>query len=40
MFGVEAGLDSNARKNRGGKSMENIVETFVKNICEKTILGI
>ena len=27
--GVEVGLDSNARKNRTGKSMENIVESFI-----------
>ena len=35
MIGVEAGLDSNARKNRGGHAMENIVEAFVKGVCEK-----
>lgn len=35
MIGVEAGLDSNGRKNRGGHAMENIVEVFIKNICEK-----
>jgi len=29
-FGVEVGLDSNSRKNRGGKLMEKIVEVFVK----------
>lgn len=28
--GVEAGLDSNARKNRGGHSMENIVEGHLR----------
>ena len=28
--GVETGLDSNGRKNRGGHLMENIVEDFVK----------
>jgi len=33
--GVEAGLDSNARKNRGGRIMENIVEVFVADICKK-----
>jgi type II restriction enzyme len=33
--GVEVGLDSNGRKNRGGTMMENIVETFVKDVCEK-----
>ncbi len=35
MIGVEAGLDSNARKNRGGHSMENIVEVFIKDVCDK-----
>ena len=29
-FGIEAGLDSNGRKNRGGKIMESIVEEFLK----------
>ena len=28
--GVETGLDSNARKNRGGHLMENLVETFIQ----------
>jgi type II restriction enzyme len=28
--GVETGLDSNGRKNRGGDLMENIVEDFIK----------
>ncbi len=27
--GVETGLDSNGRKNRGGKKMEQLVETFI-----------
>ena len=35
IIGVEAGLDSNGRKNRGGHAMENIVEVFIKNVCEK-----
>jgi len=35
MIGVEAGLDSNGRKNRSGHSMENIVEHFVQDICKK-----
>jgi len=35
MIGIEAGLDSNARKNRGGHAMENIVEAFIKDVCEK-----
>ena len=34
-IGVEAGLDSNGRKNRGGSVMENIVEVFIKDVCEK-----
>ncbi|WP_396156084.1 type II restriction endonuclease [Flavobacterium macrobrachii] len=33
--GVEVGLDSNGRKNRGGTMMENIVETFVKATCDE-----
>lgn len=28
-FGVETGLDSNGRKNRGGHLMENLVESFI-----------
>lgn len=35
LIGVEVGLDSNGRKNRGGTMMENIVETFVKAACEE-----
>lgn len=35
MIGVEAGLDSNGRKNRGGQAMEKIVEVFIKDVCEK-----
>ena len=34
MIGVEAGLDSNGRKNRGGHSMESIIEFFIKDVCE------
>lgn len=30
VFGVEVGLDSNARKNRGGHIMEHIVAEFLK----------
>lgn len=30
VLGVEAGLDSNARKNRGGHLMEDLVESFIK----------
>lgn len=29
-FGVETGLDSNGRKNRGGHQMENLVESYIK----------
>ncbi len=35
MIGVEAGLDSNGRKNRGGRAMEDIVEVFVSDVCRK-----
>ncbi len=38
VFGVEVGLDSNGRKNRGGKIMENIVEVFVKKFCQENQL--
>jgi len=34
--GVEVGLDSNGRKNRGGKLMEKIVEEFVKEAIKDT----
>lgn len=33
VLGVEVGLDSNGRKNRGGTLMEEIVESFVKEFC-------
>ena len=29
-FGVETGLDSNGRKNRGGHQMENLVEKYIR----------
>jgi len=35
VFGVEAGLDSNGRKNRGGVLMEDIVATFIMNFTKK-----
>ena len=35
VFGVEVGLDSNGRKNRGGKAMEDIIEFFVNRVCSK-----
>lgn len=30
-LGIETGLDSNGRKNRGGHQMEDLVEEFIKN---------
>jgi type II restriction enzyme len=38
MVGVEAGLDSNGRKNRGGTIMEDIVECFIQDICKRNKL--
>jgi len=35
VFGIEVGLNSNARKNRTGSSMEEIVENFLVNFCKK-----
>ncbi|MFO0389469.1 MAG: type II restriction endonuclease [Alphaproteobacteria bacterium] len=35
VIGVEAGLDSNGRKNRSGTSMEAIVAFFVSELCVK-----
>lgn len=35
VIGVEAGLDSNGRKNRSGHAMEDIVEVFVSDLCKK-----
>lgn len=35
VLGVEVGLDSNGRKNRSGTSMENLVELFIKDLCNK-----
>ena len=34
VFGVEVGLNSNARKNRGGKIMETIVEGFLSQLAK------
>lgn len=34
-LGVEVGLDSNGRKNRGGHQMENTVEKYVHDTCQK-----
>jgi len=35
VLGVEVGLDSNGRKNRGGSLMESIVEVFVADFCKE-----
>lgn len=35
-IGVEVGLDSNGRKNRGGTMMEDIVEVFVDEYCQQS----
>ena len=35
MIGVEAGLDSNGRKNRNGHSMENVVGFFIQDLCKR-----
>lgn len=35
VYGVEAGLDSNARKNRSGKIMEDILERYVVKISKE-----
>ena len=35
VMGVEVGLDSNGRKNRGGTLMEEIIGTFLTEFCNK-----
>jgi type II restriction enzyme len=35
MIGVEAGLDSNGRKNRSGTGMESVVEAYLTNFVNK-----
>jgi hypothetical protein len=35
VMGIEVGLDSNGRKNRGGSLMEEIVESFINELCNK-----
>lgn len=35
VIGVEVGLDSNGRKNRGGSLMEEIVKSFIRDFCNK-----
>jgi len=37
-FGVEVGMDTNARKNRTGQSMERIVEKIIQKFSEKNNL--
>jgi type II restriction enzyme len=37
-FGVEVGMDTNARKNRTGKSMENIVEKIIQKFSKENNL--
>ena len=37
--GVEVGLDSNGRKNRGGSLMESLVEDFVAETCNELNIG-
>jgi len=39
VMGVEVGLDSNGRKNRGGTTMEKIVEELLKPICERNSIS-
>jgi type II restriction enzyme len=34
VLGVEVGLDSNGRKNRGGTTMETLVGEFIKGVCD------
>jgi type II restriction enzyme len=36
VLGVEAGVDSNGRKNRGGSAMEKLVEDFVAQSCQES----
>jgi type II restriction enzyme len=35
VIGIEVGLDSNGRKNRGGTTMETIVESQLRQICQE-----
>lgn len=35
VLGVEAGVDSNGRKNRGGSAMERLVENFISETCSE-----
>ena len=36
VIGVEAGLDSNGRKNRSGDCMQKVVEMYLRKFCAKT----
>lgn len=36
-FGVEVGFDTNARKNRTGNLMENLVSKFLKEFCDDNL---
>lgn len=36
--GVEAGLDSNARKNRTGTAMENLVESYLRSVPDLEVI--
>jgi len=38
VIGVEAGLDSNARKNRSGAAMEEVVGVFIDDVCGRNNL--
>ncbi|MEJ5362788.1 MAG: type II restriction endonuclease [Spirochaetota bacterium] len=35
VLGIEVGMDTNARKNRGGTMMEDIVELYVSDLCNQ-----
>lgn len=35
VLGIEVGLDTNGRKNRGGTTMETIVESLITTICQE-----
>lgn len=35
VIGVEVGMDTNARKNRGGKAMELLIEPLIKDLSKK-----
>ncbi len=37
--GVEVGLDSNGRKNRGSHQMENLVERYIQEVCGELSLA-